>query len=88
MARRGPTQCIQHNPSKKNKTITFGGCFINIHEIERDHGLNPGYVSRILSGKANPTAAYLKKLSAALGMSITNLLTAIDERSQEMLENS
>lgn len=83
MARRGPTQCIQSKPDKKHHPISLSGVYINLQQIERDHGLDPGYVSRILSGKANPTRDYLTKLAAALGMTVSNLLISIDERVAE-----
>lgn len=83
MARRGPTQCIQETPNRKTRPVQLGGRYINLHDIARDYDLDVSYVSKVIAGKANPTRSFLTKLAVALGMSIGDLMWALDEHSEK-----
>lgn len=61
-------------------SVWLAGVCIDLTAIAHETGLGHGYLSRVLSGKSNPSVPYLRRLADILGMSIDSLLTAIDER--------
>lgn len=67
---------IVQNPNPQ--TFRFAGKFINLSEIGRIYNMDPSHLSRIFRGERNPTVAYARKLSAALGMTTDAFLDALD----------
>jgi transcriptional regulator with XRE-family HTH domain len=80
----GPISCLEHKPT--HKTIRLGGRYISLTLIEREMGLDHGYVSYIFSGKRIPSIPYAEKLADALGMTLDDLLWAIRQRRKELDE--
>jgi len=60
------------------QTIRFAGKFISLSEIGRQTDLDPSYLSRIFSGKREPTLACVRKVSKALCMNVQAFLDALD----------
>lgn len=77
--KREPSGCIQKDPT--NSSISLGGVWVNLSAISRSQGIDKSYLSRIFSGeRPNPTISYIKKISAALGMSPDELMVALEDR--------
>lgn len=71
--------CVLDNPTKA--AICLGGKWLNLSAIGRSQGLNKSYLSRVFSGeRSNPPLDVLLKISAATGMGLEDLVTALLER--------
>ena len=77
--RSGPksiNSCYVLSPNKQ--TLPFAGRFINLSEISRRQGIDPSSLSRIFSGRREPTLPQIRKISSALEMQIQEFLDALD----------
>lgn len=80
----GPTSCLEDHPT--TKTLRIGGRFISLTKLEKEAGLDHGYTSYIFSGRRTPSIPYAIKLAKALGMTIDDLLYAIEQHKQDLDE--
>lgn len=70
---------------KPNRLSTvFAGKTISLKAISRAQGIDMSYLSRIFSGKREPTLHHTKIIAAALGMGIEDFLEALDRRIAEV----
>lgn len=74
----GPTKCIDTEPNAQ--TIKLAGRYVNLKRIARAGPFNRSYISYILSGKRCPSTKFFKRLATCLGMTMDDLLQAIEER--------
>lgn len=77
-----PLSYIERHPT--TQSIMLGGRYINLSAISRDLEIDQSYLSKIFSGKRDPTIAHLRKLTAALRVTIDELLEAIEERKSDL----
>lgn len=81
-----PSSFLLDNPTAQS--VELGGRYINLTALARAQHIDLSYLSRILSGKRSIeklSIGWALKLSAALGMSIDELVQAIQERREEIL---
>lgn len=81
---RVPVHFIDEHPQRHS--IYLREVCISLTAISSSHGFDLGYLSKIMRGKAVPSVPYLDRLSRALGMTMDNLMAAIDEHCQELSE--
>lgn len=81
----GKTGIWEDNPN--TQTIRFAGRWLNLSAVARAQGFHPSYLSYIFSGKRQPAFNTLKKLTAALGMTLDDFTQALHERIKEVEEN-
>ncbi len=74
----GPTRCLEAHPNPR--TVEFGGRYISLKDIAGELDCSISYLSRIFDGYANPSVAYLRRVSDALGMSLDEFLLDLDEK--------
>lgn len=79
---RYPTGCLERNPD--SATVKLAGKHINMAAIARSQDIDRSYLSRILSGKREPTIPVAKKIAAALGLGLEELLEAIEQHVKEI----
>lgn len=71
-----PRKCLEPKPTRQ--TVYFGGAAINLSAIMRVTGLTHAYLSRLFSGRRrNPSAANVRKIATALGMSSDGFMTTL-----------
>ncbi len=58
------------------KSVRFNGRPINLRRLSEDSGISLSHVSRILSGKRDPSLSVLIRLGGALGMTPDEFLAA------------
>src|SRR6266853_6987886 len=81
-----PRYCIEPNPTRQ--TIRFAGEYINQAAIARSQDIHTSLVSRILSGKREPSLASARKISMALGMTIDDFLSALGKHRNPCIHKS
>jgi transcriptional regulator with XRE-family HTH domain len=79
---RKPTGCLWKRPIH-GQTVYLAGVAINVSEIARLKNMDQAYVSRIVSGKQQPSLKAARAISEALGMTIDQLLTNIQVKVSE-----
>jgi transcriptional regulator with XRE-family HTH domain len=75
------TSCIEEHPSKK--TVQIAGRYVSLRKLSAYTGIDHGYLSRMLRGKRDPSRMSVHVamlLSAAMGMSVDELIEAIYKR--------
>lgn len=84
-----PTRCLESNPT--SKSVRLAGRYISLAELERQSGLDHGYVSYILQGKRMPSLKYAAVIAVQLGLydaegqpDINGLMAAIKDRKEEL----
>lgn len=82
MVDRGPKAFIVDEPDNRN--IRFGGKFINISDLSRSLGIDITHTSRVLRGTREASVKVAISLASALGMSMDDFLSAIDDRKNEI----
>lgn len=73
--------CIEEHPT--TQTIKLGGRYIALRRLAAYTGVDEAYMSRMLAGKRDPmrmSVGLAFQISAALGMSVDELMQAIVER--------
>jgi len=75
MAQSGPWEL---KPTRQS--ILFDGKYISLLGLARTQGLDQSWLSRIFSGERQPSLAYARKVSAALGMGLEAFLDTLDQR--------
>jgi|SRR5271157_2617282 len=81
-----PSGCLVLNPNPQS--VRFAGRYVNINAIARSQDLSQSYVSKLLSGKRSPSILVAKKVAAALGMGLEDLLDAIEQRTKDSSNES
>jgi transcriptional regulator with XRE-family HTH domain len=81
-----PSGCLVYDPNPHS--VRFAGKYINISAIARSQRLSQSYVSKLLSGKRSPSIRVAKKVAAALGMGLEDLLEAIEQRTNDSPKES
>jgi transcriptional regulator with XRE-family HTH domain len=81
-----PSDCLVLDPNPQS--VRFAGRYVNISAIARSQGLSQSYVSKLLSGKQSPSILVAKKVAAALGMGLEDLLEAIEQRTNDSPKES
>lgn len=77
--------CIEEHPT--TQTIKLGGRYIALRRLCTYTGVDEAYLSRILAGKRDPmrmSIGMALQISAALGMSIDELIQAILDRAEAL----
>lgn len=72
------TGCIEKNPNAQS--VRFNGNFINLSELHRLTGVDLGYLSKIMSGKRQPSLKVSRLIALELGIGLEEFLKAIDNR--------
>jgi transcriptional regulator with XRE-family HTH domain len=62
------------------KVVTFGGEEINLSQISRDTGISVSHLSRIFSGKRDPSVPNAKKISQVLDVSLDCLIEGLPKK--------
>ena len=70
--------CIEDNPT--SQSIMLGGRYINLSALARTIEADQSYLSRILSGKRNPGVDLFSKIADALGTTMDQLRSDIQDR--------
>lgn len=73
----GPRAFIQDNPTRMS--VRLGGKYVNLTLLAEYLHIDHGYLCRVIAGGRNPSAEYIRKVAAALRMSVDDLLQAIDD---------
>lgn len=58
--------------------IEFGGRAVNLNRLSEQEGLSYSYLWRVFNGLRIPSIPYAIKISAYLGMSMPEFITALD----------
>ncbi len=82
MRETSPSGCIEIKPTAQ--TVYLGGKPINVSAIARTQHIDQSYLSRILAGKCVPTIPIAQKIAAVVGLSLEQLLDAIQDRKKEL----
>lgn len=82
-----PKTCLERKPTYK--TVYLLGKAINLHAISRVTDISPAQLSRILSGRCDPSLSYAARIADALSMSLGDFVEALQERRiADVLEQS
>ena len=74
---RVPNGCLEPYPT--TQSVLFCGWFINLSHISLHTGIGLSSVSRVFSGKRQPTLKNTKKIAEALKMSIEDFILALED---------
>lgn len=80
MAGRKLEGCVLNKPNKQ--AILLGGKYINLSAISRSQSLDLSYLSKVINGIKPMSLNAGRKISAAIGMTIEELIEAIETRIQ------
>lgn len=67
-----PKFCVERRPTKRS--VKFANQYINQSKLAAKTGLNQGNISRILTGRQDPSLEYARTLSIGLGMDLADFL--------------
>lgn len=81
----GPKAYIEDSPTL-GRSVLFGGRYINVSHIAEAEHLDLSHLSRVISGRRDPSLPYLKRLAQILGMTPGDVITAIEERRLSLVE--
>lgn len=76
--------CILDKPTKQS--IQLGDMYINLSAISRMQNIDISYLSKIINGVKPMSLGAARKIGAAIGMTIEELIDAIQERCKLRLE--
>lgn len=65
-------------------SVCIAGKYVNLSAIRRMQGIDLAYLSNIFAGKKRPSTSVYLKIASCMGMTIDELLEAIDTRVREM----
>jgi plasmid maintenance system antidote protein VapI len=80
MAGRKLEGCILEKPTRQS--ISLGGKYINMSAISRLQDIDLSYLSKIINGQKPMSLNAARKIGAAIGMTIEELIDAIEERNR------
>lgn len=73
----GPRAYLEPRPTYRS--IKFGGRFVNLKALARDHHFNHSYITRIIKGSRTASVDYCRRVAAALDMPLEDFLQAVDD---------
>lgn len=71
-----PTACLQDR--RTPRPVMFAGEAISLSKISRHTGVNVSLLSKIFSGRRQPTLDSARRIAVALGMRLDEFLEAVD----------
>jgi len=78
--------CIERRPT--TQSVYLMGRAVNLSAISRSQGIDPSHLSRIFSGRRNPSIKYARKIASALGLRLDEFLDALDGTKKKRKERS
>lgn len=71
-----PSLCLVKKPT--GQSVLFAGQYINLHQLAADTGYDRSYLSRVFSGKRQPSLKAAALLASALAMSMDGFVSALE----------